>query len=1020
VGTLTSNQRESLAALFGDRVTFDRTERALYGHDIASLPSLARPLVGRTVPDAVVQPETEAELVELVRWAGANGVALTPRGRATSGYGGVLPVRKGIVVDFYRMQCVQAIDAEARTATAQAGVVWEKLDAALEPHGLTLRLYPASYPGSTAGGWLAQGGAGIGSFEAGWFRDNVVSARVVMGDGSVREFQGTELDLVSDAEGITGLISELTVRVMPREELAVVAIGCPTSHTLQRLVEFIVDERLPVWSLSFINPSMAALRNTVPLREHYGEPAEERVLLPEAYVATLACRARHRADVEGRLAAILKPCEAEVLSERIARHEWESRSKLMGFKRLGPSLVPAEAVVPLGALGDMLAETARKVAQPIVHEGIVVRAGRDGRPEAVILGFIPSDERRLSFNFIYALSLTMLRVAERHGGRAYATGLYFAARGASVLGAERVARLRAFKKRADPHGILNPRKVLGNGLLGGLLRMACAAEPLVRPFAGHVVTHIGERPTRPIRGVPADIAWYAYSCAQCGYCLDGCDQFYGRGWESHSPRGKWFWLRQYMERRAHWNRTMAETLLACTTCELCEARCPLALPIESSWMRLRRELVDGRSEASLPAFELMAAALRGANNVWAGRRADRAAWFPPDLLDTHGPGHPAANAYLAGCTASFIERDVCIASVRLLDAAGVDFTTLGEAEDCCGMPMLVAGKWERFAQIVRDNIRAVREAGATTVVTSCPSCDMMWRLIYPAWAKRLGIPYDIRARHYSELVAERIRDGSLIFPERDGKPVHLTWHDSCHLGRVAGVFDAPRQVIQAMPGVELHEMERRRADSRCCGNVITLVKDPAVAAEVAGLVLDEAQATGADKLLSLCPCCQLQFRIAAARNGASIEVVDLAHFAAEALGFDLPDPLPEVERQWACFEPLIALMQPAGMADLMAALWPEILATLSDSDQRMMQRIARLPGAAALLRRLLRRRLPTLAPRVAPVLCGRVAERVPMPESVAEQLPELMPRVLDALVGPLADDLARRLAPSLAAHLRAQ
>ena len=190
------NQRSYLESKFGNRVSFRKTERKLYGHDIAEIPGLIKPLIGDTTPDAVVQPQSEEELVELATWAMDNNVPLTPRGKATSGYGGAIPIKKGIVVDFYRMNKVVRIDPDGRTATVQAGVVWEKLDKELAKHGLTLRLYPSSYPSSTVGGWLAQGGAGIGSYEAGWFCNNVISARVVLPDGTVKEFSGPDLDLI--------------------------------------------------------------------------------------------------------------------------------------------------------------------------------------------------------------------------------------------------------------------------------------------------------------------------------------------------------------------------------------------------------------------------------------------------------------------------------------------------------------------------------------------------------------------------------------------------------------------------------------------------------------------------------------------------------------------------------------------------------------------------------------------------------------------------------------------------------
>ncbi len=575
-----------LRKLFGERASLRLVERRLYGHDIAALPSLLRPLVGRCVPDAVVQPASEEELVALVQWASANRVPLTPRGKATSGYGGVLPVRRGVVVDFHRLDKVLAVNSTAMTATAQAGVVWERLEEQLAGSGLALRLYPTSFPGSTVGGWLAQGGAGIGSFEMGWFRDHVASARVVLPSGEVREFAGDELTVIADAEGTTGLISSATVRVQARDEIEAAAVGSPDAHTLQCLVQALVRERLPIWSLVFINPQMAELKNRSPLPVRRGQPTPERVLLPGAYITTLAFRGRDRAAALGALPRLVASCDSELLSERIARHEWEHRSRLMTIKRLGPSLVPTEVVVPLRVLGDVMGEIERKVQQPVVEEGLVIRDGGRGEPEAVLLGFIPSDQRKFRYNFVFSLVLTTLKIAEAHGGRPYTTGLYFAAKARQVLGPERLRRLKAFKAQVDPRGILNPRKVVGNGLLGVALRAASAVERALRPFGNYVTTQVGERPTTPVRGIPADVAWYAHSCSQCGYCTEVCTQFRGSGWESDTPRGKWYWLREHMAGREEWDPAMVASMLACTTCEACDHACSAVLPIEASWMSL--------------------------------------------------------------------------------------------------------------------------------------------------------------------------------------------------------------------------------------------------------------------------------------------------------------------------------------------------------------------------------------------------------------------------------------------------
>jgi len=387
---------KTFLSAFGNRVTLDPVERMLYSHDIAAMPGLVKPLLGSTVPDVVVQPKDEGELKELVTWAYRHGIPVTPRGKASSGYGGVIPAKKGMVIDFYRMKDVLAIDHEAPTVTVQPGITWEALDRALRPHGLTLRLYPTSYPSSSVGGWLAQGGAGIGSYEYGYFRENVVSARVVLPSGEIKELTGSDLDLVADMEGTTGIISQVTLRVKPNEELDVVAVACPDAYQLQRFAEQVIAADLPVWAMVFINPRMAEMKNRAPLMEHYGHPVEERVILPAAYVTTIAFRKQHSQQIREALSRLIKPCQGEILSERIAHHEWENRFKLMIVKRLGPSLVPAEAIVPLESLGAVMSEIENKVHQPVVRGK--ARGGYLGlypcRPAAVQLQFCvrPGDD----------------------------------------------------------------------------------------------------------------------------------------------------------------------------------------------------------------------------------------------------------------------------------------------------------------------------------------------------------------------------------------------------------------------------------------------------------------------------------------------------------------------------------------------------------------------------------------------------------------------------------------------------
>jgi len=1009
-----------LTEKFGDRVTFDQTECLLYGHDIAAMPKLFKPLIGNTIPDAVVQPTNETELSELVRWAAQRKIPLTPRGKASSGYGGVLPTQKGIVIDFYRMKDVLAIDPQNQTVTVQPGITWEQLDRVIKKEKLALRLYPSSYPGSSVGGWLAQGGAGFGSYEYGWFAENVVSAKAVLPDGKIKEFTGDDLELVADAEGITGIISEVCLKLQPLTAIGVVAVAFKAASNCKTAFQEIVKQDLPVWSIVFINPKMAELKNQAPVMTHHGEPVEHKPLLPIAYIATIAFREADRAAVLTRLPEIIEQHQGEMLSQEIADHEWKERYKLMVVKRLGPSLVPAEVVVPLENFDQVMTEIEDRVKQPVVKEGVIIKHGRNGQPEVVILGFIPSDQRRFGYNLVFSLVLTILKIAEKYGGRAYSTGLYFSSRIKDIMGEARVERLKAFKQQVDPQGILNPDKVIGKKLISKILGKAHLLEPLARPFGNLVMTEVGERPAqKEVRDIPGDVAWYAYACSQCGYCIDECDQFYGRGWESQSPRGKWYWLREYMEGRTHWTQKMVDTMIVCTTCELCNLRCSAALPIEPAWMTLRGKLIHEKKEMTFPPFEMMSAALQAEGNIWAGYRKNRTDWFPKPLWEKHNPEHKSPVVYFAGCTASYVEHDIAAAAVTLLDAAGIDFTYLGQQENCCGTPMLVAGKWEVFAQIMQKNIAAVKAAGADTVVSSCPACDMMWRHVYPEWAEKLGIDYSIQAKHYSELVAEKIRSGEFQFTH----PVNerVTWHDSCHMGRVSGIYDEPRELIQAIPGVEFVEMEYIRDLAHCCGSVLTLIKDPLVAHEVGKERLDEAIENKAESVLAACPCCEFQLRVSQQKKNLPLQIHDLAAYACRGLGYSFADPDPEVARQWKVFEGMIALMTPQGFADLMNTMWPELLKAMPLGMGSMMQFIGKLGFVGNAMFAMMKpmfpilfpKLLPGMMPKVLPTMLSRISAMIPMPDYMQEQMPDLMPKVMDNLMPKMLPDVVPLVVPRM-------
>jgi hypothetical protein len=201
-----------------------------------------------------------------------------------------------------------------------------------------------------------------------------------------------------------------------------------------------------------------------------------------------------------------------------------------------------------------------------------------------------------------------------------------------------------------------------------------------------------------------------------------------------------------------------------------------------------------------------------------------------------------------------------------------------------------------------------------------------------------------------------------------------------------------------------------------------MIKDPPVAAEVGKTRLDEALEVGAEKVLSLCPCCEFQLRVSADKKKIPIEVVDLAHFTASALGYDFPDPNTEVHRQWAVFEAMIPLLTPQGFANLMSTMWPELIDAMPFGMGSMMRFMGKIPGALDLMKpmfpALFPKLLPLMMPKVMPVMLGRVAERVPMPGYMQEQMEELMPKVMDHLMPHMISDIVPLVTQPMIDYLR--
>lgn len=976
--------RAQLKERFGKRVAFDRVERTLYGHDVASMPEMITKLF-ETLPDAVAQPVNVEEVRFLVRLSRESGVPLVPRGAATSGYGGAVPAQRGIVVDFTRMSRLVSVDAVAKTVTVEPGMNWAELERKLAEHDLATRLYPTSAPGATVAGWVAQGGAGIGSFEYGFIKDNVVSAEVVTPDGEVRLMQGPDLGLVTDAEGITGLITQVTLALRERDEDVPILAGFPNLAELNACLVEVSASSLPLWHVGFSSPEFVRRKQ---------EATDESHLPVDTPLALFVFPKRKGEAVLPGLRRLVEAHDGRFFGEELARHEWEERFYPMRLKRLGPSLIPSEAAIPVAKIAAVAKDAGREI-KGIAIEGIVA-----ARREATLLAFLTGDERTLAYTIGFSKSLFMKDIALRHGGRPYTTGLFFTDEAEQAMGKAQVEQLRRFKQEHDPEGLMNPLKVLPSGKTA-LLKAAMSAARLGKPFlplAEKVLPAQG----RPSPKLPESVVNAAYACAQCGYCNNVCTLFGGDGWESASPRGKWTFLKEYAEGKVPMTQGMVDKLLMCTTCKRCDPVCQVKLPIERLWQEMRGFLVHEQGHGTIPAFEMMGAAFEQEHNIWAGLREDRDAWLPKDVQ----PAEKGEICYWAGCTASYVETNVAQNAVHILKEAGVDFTYLGKDEACCGVPFLMSGKWDVWEAAVRHNLGELKKRGVKTVVASCPGCWVTLSHHYKEWAKKLGLEYDLEVRHITEFTEELVKQGKLQFKQGDERKV--TWHDPCHIGRHGGIYEAPRQVLQAIPGVELVEMEHNRENARCCGSVLTRVGAPPTADTIGGQRLAEAEAVGAEALVTTCPCCEVQLQVSADNLGSKVPVEDWSDLVAGALGYDVKETSNYVRQLWGVFAQALEQMTVDGMAQMMDELMPGMFEAMPGLMQTGMKAMKPLPGPVqdamlgvmdkmvpALMPKLMDQMLPPMMPEILALM----EKKIPgMPDSMRKLMPKMMPQIMAKLM----------------------
>jgi len=398
-----------------------------------------------------------------------------------------------------------------------------------------------------------------------------------------------------------------------------------------------------------------------------------------------------------------------------------------------------------------------------------------------------------------------------------------------------------------------------------------------------------------------------YSCTECGRCSAGCPCFSTE--KPLSPKQVNIDIRHHlMEKGDHilekaaklkhgeeppvWEGTpligeksgiSLDVIWDCTSCKYCEDACPIGIEKVQWIVDMRRYLVMTESNMEKEVQN----AFRGLeqhSNPWGIGSNYRQDWIEGLDVPLCSDGAEFDYLFYVGCSGSFDDRNkkVATATVKLLKAAGIKFAILGNEEGCCGDSARRMGNEYLFSMLAQANIEVFKAYGVKKIITACPHGYNTLKNEYSQWGD-----LELEVHHHSEFLLDLVRQGKL-------EPTHpvdasLVYHDSCYLGRYNKIYDAPRELLDRIPGVKRSEVasDRNRAKGMCCGaGGGRMWMEENRGQRINRLRVEQLTATGATTCATACPFCLVMIGdgLKETDRDEGYEAVDIAELLLTACG----------------------------------------------------------------------------------------------------------------------------------------
>lgn len=363
--------------------------------------------------------------------------------------------------------------------------------------------------------------------------------------------------------------------------------------------------------------------------------------------------------------------------------------------------------------------------------------------------------------------------------------------------------------------------------------------------------------------------------------VDSCPAGIEYGWEAFWNAGKIWIARSILSGDLDFTEEVRDVIMPCITCGQCSAQCENKIPTVDIIESLRAACIES-GVPLIDKHELVVKLVKELNNPYGGKKDERMKWAKDAGLEKFVNNKNAKIAYYVGCTASYRQVEVAIATAKLFEALGMNFTLIDE-EVCCGSPFFRIGAIDTAQALMKKNLENFKNV--EKVYFSCAGCYRTFTIDYPKWMDEEKLPFT--TQHAFELIAKLITDKKIKFkPNAELKGKVVTYHDPCHTGRHFGIefeqelikqsknlmldmrkldqkleewFEKPRTILKQLEkdvGIKFVEMYRIKMNSMCCGaGGGVRAGYPDFSLRTASLRCDEANAVNADILTTECPFC---------------------------------------------------------------------------------------------------------------------------------------------------------------------